>query len=202
MTFVIPTDFLPMSSTGQFNLAPHAEFLKQLRFSEENKEQSSLTLTSTTKVPKKMRKGRIVDPGVAGVVIDHPGEFDILLVRGSSKREYPGNLRFHHLIGQRARQYEATSKSEKVILTHMILLDIKEMGSRFLKKNGNNGWWVVPDSEARQRISHAFRNRRLLSGNANKASAVAVDRNSSGTSIMSSPFQEKNSCIWVPKSSK
>ena len=119
-----------------------------------------------------------------------PGTFDVLLGRQTYARSHLGNVRFHHIVEEHMDQYEqATSKFEKTMIASITLDTIKNgtpygtdsgattqpslvggqerqqqekqeaCGGRFLQQR-DDGWIVVNDDVARDRVAHAFRNHR------------------------------------------
>ena len=119
-----------------------------------------------------------------------PGTFDVLLGRQTYARSHLGNVRFHHIVEEHMEQYEqATSKFEKTMIASITLDTIKNgtsygndsgtntqpslfggqerqqqekqeaCGGRFLQQR-DDGWIVVNDNVARDRVAHAFRNHR------------------------------------------
>ena len=90
-----------------------------------------------------------------------PGPKDILLGRDKLARSHTGNIRFHHITAIRQEEYDkATSKDERSVIAASIVLSIKEAGGRFLKLD-KASWVVVSDEAARDKVTNAFRSRRM-----------------------------------------
>ena len=98
--------------------------------------------------------------GPQGVAI--PGPYDILLGKGRPLGRHQGNVYFRQVIKLHGDQYDKSNKIEKTELTNKLVESIQASGVRFLKQT-DHGWWVeVSHKEAKQKVSHSFRNRRLF----------------------------------------
>lgn len=93
-----------------------------------------------------------------GVVIMPP---DVLFGRGKMIVDHPGNAQFRLLIDYYMEKYEMSNIQEKTCIAEIIIKFIRNKTGRFLRKVGDN--WVEVDHEtARNKVAHAFRNRRRL----------------------------------------
>jgi hypothetical protein len=97
--------------------------------------------------------------GTADIIIIVPGPNDVLMGRGKIIEENQGNLRLRHLIATHGELYGNACKFEKTVVAQGIMGMIKDQRGRFLKKDPK-GWMEVSDEMARDKISHAFRNKR------------------------------------------
>ena len=88
-----------------------------------------------------------------------PKHEDVILGRGN-KNHY-GNMRFRQIIDSHRQEYEASDKAGKTSIAEVIVREVKERGGRFLK-NDVGGWVELDDSSARYKVSHRFRNMRIL----------------------------------------
>lgn len=95
---------------------------------------------------------------VAGSEQNVPTDKDVLLGQGKALEESPGNLRLRELIESNSSRYEKASRFDKTTIAHNLVQAIKASGGRFLKQAAGDGWEVVVDTAARDKISHAFRN--------------------------------------------
>jgi hypothetical protein len=85
---------------------------------------------------------------------------DVLFGRGKIVT-HPGNARFRQLIDYYMEKYEISSKLEKTCIAEIVVQMVKETSGRFLKRGVNAGDWVEVDhATARNKVAHAFRNRR------------------------------------------
>ena len=183
MTFGIPSDILPVTSAGKLRLDFHREFLKTQKARE--KQQAILENTQRIVVPESL---------------------DVLLGRGRTFRSNPGNVRFHNVIDKHFERYEQSNRTVKLVLSEEVVIEIKKLGSRFLKQT-ETGWIQVDDDFARVRVAHAFRNRRLSAkaaaagggGRGNKKGGKkTLDSFDGGlpASILSRPLVDaENSCL-------
>lgn len=99
----------------------------------------------------------------------HPGyvtplPVDILFGRGSTVVEHAGNMHFRQLVDIYMHKFEAAGKSGKSAVVQIILRRIKNASGRFLKREDGIHWIEVDDGIARNKIAHAFRNRRKRHG--------------------------------------
>eukprot|EP00980_Cylindrotheca_fusiformis_P015320 scaffold4282_cov112-Cylindrotheca_fusiformis.AAC.3 len=101
-----------------------------------------------------------INPHIGGSLVPSPG--DILFGRGRKVRDHPGNARFLQLIDHYMTNYEKAGRVDKACIAEILVRMIKDTGCRFLKKDQNDAWGEVEDSEARKKVAHAFRNRRKL----------------------------------------
>jgi hypothetical protein len=88
-----------------------------------------------------------------------PTSKDVLFGRGKVVFRHPGNVNYRHLLQKLKERYHGASKFEKTVLVGTILIDIRDIGGRFLL-HGKDGWIEAPDETSRKKISHDFRNHR------------------------------------------
>lgn len=90
-----------------------------------------------------------------------PGKYDVLLGRGKTGQDHPGNLRFREFMDRSMKQFEQGTKSEKMALGQAAVDLVKASGGRFLSKEGSKGWEEVGfGASARKRVVSAFKNHR------------------------------------------
>mmetsp|Transcript_26340 Transcript_26340/g.39902 ORF Transcript_26340/g.39902 Transcript_26340/m.39902 type:complete len:332 (-) Transcript_26340:95-1090(-) len=89
-----------------------------------------------------------------------PQPSDVLCGRGKRATLHPGNQRLQLVLSQQAAKFQATSyKAEKSSMVHELIADTLRGGGRFLKKDLSTGkWFLASFNDAREKISHAFRN--------------------------------------------
>ena len=157
MTFGIPSEAFPLSENGEIKPPTNLELMKKRQLQTES------------------QVGPKENVEKSGVL---PSEKDILLGRGRNFRNHPGNVRFHRIIEMHEAQYENSSRYGKQLLSDAMLNLVKQDGARFLKKKPGIGWLEVSDEDSRERVCHAFRNRRLVS-------AKSMDSGTSKESVAS-----------------
>ena len=95
-----------------------------------------------------------------------PEPCDILLGKGRPLGRHPGNVHFRQVISYYGDQYDNCNRTEKTRLATKLIEMIHDSGVRFLKQTDDptgKGLYVeVSVDVARQKVSHAFRNRRLF----------------------------------------
>lgn len=126
------------------------------------------------------------DKEVSTIVV--PRRVDVLMGRGKLIEENGGNLRLRHLIATHGKRYDEATKFEKTVVAKTLLKMIHETGGRFLKRN-EAGWYIVSDDMARDKISHAFRNRRNRGGGGGSGSS------GKGTTSASAGGSKKGSTV-------
>jgi hypothetical protein len=146
MTFGIPSTLLPISTTGEMDMATHQKWLEGRRHLEQQYVSASMDTTT-----------------VQTVVV--PSRYDVLLGRGKFFQEHTGNLRYRDVVENHRERYEKASKAEKTLVAKELVHIVNGYGGRFLKQGDHQGWIEVTVDTARDKVSHSFRNRRIaLSG--------------------------------------
>mmetsp|Transcript_26071 Transcript_26071/g.39459 ORF Transcript_26071/g.39459 Transcript_26071/m.39459 type:complete len:371 (-) Transcript_26071:310-1422(-) len=85
--------------------------------------------------------------------------FEILLGKEKAIFNHAGNKRFRAIINHNVDLYiNANSKSGKSKLVRMIYADMKKAGFR-VRKRADNFWCDIKDVDAREKLSHALRDR-------------------------------------------
>lgn len=137
MSYSIPSEFLPITNTGNIKIQNHNKWITYL----ESKEAA-------------MRED-IVFYG-----IDCPSVKDILAGKGPHVSNHPGNIEFRKIMESRFEEHrDATVIDRKTAITWEVVLECQRRGARFLIKDKN--WWVVADQDtAREKVSVAFRDMR------------------------------------------
>jgi hypothetical protein len=142
LTFGIPTHLLPISATGnELDLTDLREWIQ-------NRKQ-----LENERTPLENKKG-------CPQIITEPSRCDVLFGRGKSSQNNPGNIRYRLMIDESRTAYEKAKLLEKTLIAERIVKDVKTFSGRFLKHGGNGGWVEVDDDTAREKISHAFRDKR------------------------------------------
>jgi hypothetical protein len=85
---------------------------------------------------------------------------DVLFGRGKIV-EHPGNVRFRQLVDYYTDKYEISGKMEKTCIAEIVIQMVKENSGRFLKRDNAGDWVEVDHATARNKVAHAFRNRRI-----------------------------------------
>eukprot|EP00339_Tiarina_fusa_P022023 CAMPEP_0117058670 /NCGR_PEP_ID=MMETSP0472-20121206/40758_1 /TAXON_ID=693140 ORGANISM="Tiarina fusus, Strain LIS" /NCGR_SAMPLE_ID=MMETSP0472 /ASSEMBLY_ACC=CAM_ASM_000603 /LENGTH=620 /DNA_ID=CAMNT_0004776087 /DNA_START=53 /DNA_END=1915 /DNA_ORIENTATION=- len=120
--------------------------------------------------PRRPRDGKTSPPnaatgGSSGTTstsqeeIKAPGPMDIVMGRGRHPSTSPGHMRMQDLVDRRHEDYERASKFEKTIIANIVLQQLVAMGCRFVRST-SSGFVEECEEVARDKVSHAFRNRR------------------------------------------
>jgi hypothetical protein len=141
------------SVVGAPNLLPMAPPRSQLLVAPQS--HSITTLTSVSR-----SQAKFCEPPTKPYVIYDPLPNDILLGRGCTIQQRPGNVRYRKMIEKHMGKYDEVDKDAKYALTTYIAYLLKEEGGRFLKKLEGGGWVRIDEATARLKISHAFRSQR------------------------------------------
>jgi hypothetical protein len=137
MSFGIPSEQLPLTSTGTVKTKNHLQWMKFVKEKE-----------------KAMLEGRIFDG------IDCPRENDVLFSLGRHAWSHSGYSMFRGLLEQHyPRHNTTTSLEEKTAITWEIVEEVEKKGGRFLTWD-SRGWWVqIKDRNViRGKVALAFRN--------------------------------------------
>jgi hypothetical protein len=130
---------------------------------------------------------------------NQPSDFDILLGKEKSIFNHDGNRRFRAIINGNLEKYVAApTKSSKSKLIRQVHADMEKSGFRFLRKNEVTGvWFEIESHEAREKVSHALRDRvreqqkptkrRRKDQQAAKEAAAAAVGNTSASQVSSPP---------------
>jgi hypothetical protein len=145
MTFGIPSDTLPVGTSGEKKTEAHEEYIRRLRNAHE------------------------LEDNVVRIIL--PGKYDVLLGRGKPLQKHHGNLHYHFVIEGYHERYENAMKLEKTQIAKFIVEQIQELGGRFLKQD-EAGWVEIDDEAARTKVSHTFRNHRIAARTAVKKAAA------------------------------
>ena len=179
MTFGIPVRVLPVSKAGILTLKYHHEWLDRC---------AELEAQSTEMIQDDLTSIETSSPiaGAATLPRDSPrlsaaistgltlGANDVVVGRGSNKLRHPGNAQYHKLVEELSAKYDQATQFDKRVISELVVHKVKETyGGRFLKKDGKGGFTEITNEEARSKVSHAFRNRRLLAPGSSKASNPA-----------------------------
>lgn len=130
----IPMEGNPILPNGGVSLEWHREWLQLQRQQEENS-------------------------GFDSEKINAPHRFDVLFGKSKRAREHTGNLRAQQLVEMHREKYESAGKFEKTVIAERIVTMIHNSHGRFLKWE-DCGWFEVSNEDARDKISHFFRNKR------------------------------------------
>lgn len=84
---------------------------------------------------------------------------DVVFGRGKYQRAHEGNEAMRALVYSIHFLYEqCLDRDDKTSITRYIVTRIQQNGGRFLKySNKRQGWFIVSDEEARQKVSHVMR---------------------------------------------
>jgi hypothetical protein len=92
-------------------------------------------------------------------------KFDVISGRGGISNNFDGNKHFRHLISLRREEYKSKkSNPEKLDVSTSVLVDIHNLGGRFLSKHKSteNEWHEIKKTDAIKKISQALRETRPL----------------------------------------
>jgi hypothetical protein len=146
MSFGISNKIIPISLTGEVDETVHAAWLEK----RQRMEHETTTERSADGVDRSTMLLLVV-----------PGPYDVLFGRGKFTQDNVGNQRYRQIIASFRERYENALKVEKTIIAKDIVRIVEESGGRFLKQTGE-GWIEASSDLARDKISHSFRNRRIV----------------------------------------
>eukprot|EP00980_Cylindrotheca_fusiformis_P013808 scaffold3572_cov113-Cylindrotheca_fusiformis.AAC.4 len=146
MTFGIPKETLPIDFEGQVDLSNHRCFLRTLQSDEARPTQDE------SGGPSQDESGTFLIPG----------SLDIVMGRGQHAKNMPGHVHFTRILDKHREQYESVGKFQKAAVADLVLKKLQAEGCRFLKPRKEGGWEHASDDVSREKINHAFRNRRIV----------------------------------------
>jgi hypothetical protein len=101
-------------------------------------------------------------------LIMYPKPLDVLVGRGRPYQDFPGNLRMLLLVdGHMDRYWNCHDRFDKTCLFMDLVKKVQEYSGRFLERKPD-GWVVVNDTIARDKVSSGFRTK-VLHANASKS---------------------------------
>lgn len=137
-TYGIPTEDFPLGDDGKCSPAQHRKWLAMLRAQEE-----------------------AADDGHEDNSIVVPHRFDVLFGKSRQAQKHTGTQRALHIVEMYYEAYEKLGKFQKTDMAEKIISIIHESGGRFLRQDDQGLWIVADDTEARKKVAHWFRKRRL-----------------------------------------
>ena len=153
VSFGIPRDALPVTQDGTMSTDQHLVWLERREQIEAKRAAQAYDEEKPSSAGEE--EARKLGFGILPT--------DILFGRGKTIIDHPGNVRFRQFIDYYMRKYEESTISEKTCLTEIVVRTLQGNGVRFLKKDSKYSDWVEVDHDtARNKVSHAFRNRRNL----------------------------------------
>ena len=127
-----------------------------------------------------------------------PGPGDILLGRGKSIQNHPGNIRYRAIIEKNLGRFEsATQRGAKAELVKGVLRQIYSSGANFWQldkssqnKNKNKRWTPADEKTAFEKVSHSFRNAKMALLNRTSSSGGSIEGGSESDFATSQPPQQ------------
>lgn len=109
------------------------------------------------KKKRKRKPRKKVVPEVKEFVV--PTQNDVLLGRGGRSNHHPGNKRYREEVKNMRDWYASIgeNKEEKTRLSQTLVDYVHDYNGRFLEKDKNGRWYVVPNIVARRKASQALR---------------------------------------------
>jgi hypothetical protein len=139
MTFGIPVDQLPITSTGNVKVKNHLQWIK------------------TRKAIDKFREGLPAGNITKDCpIIAHPLKHDVLFSRGGNTG-HPGNVEYRQDMLPKLDKFKRNSdRLTRMMLRDEIYASVKARGGRFLSLH-KEGWWEeLPLDEAHEKITTSF----------------------------------------------
>mmetsp|Transcript_17279 Transcript_17279/g.24964 ORF Transcript_17279/g.24964 Transcript_17279/m.24964 type:complete len:336 (+) Transcript_17279:148-1155(+) len=124
------------------------------------------------------------DPSTTADLIKDPSPVDVLCGKQGPAFTHPGNKRFRQIILENLPNYiSAPNKTAKSKVVKAVYAEFMQLGTRFLKADSKSGrWYAIEPHEAREKVSHSFRDRvrertraaKKRKENANAANSVGL----------------------------
>ena len=90
-------------------------------------------------------------------IVSYPSENDVLVGRGRSYQDYPGNVAFRKLIEANCEEYDTIGRHDRMILTRRLIHQLAADKVRFLKQLDDGYWLALDVSEVQNKVSQQFR---------------------------------------------
>jgi hypothetical protein len=150
---------------------------------------SNTNASSTTTAQRNSGSGNINSTNSSDEIIFVPGTLDVIMGRGRHNKKKPGNRKLNLLLESYAKEYEASDKFQKTVLSEVVVSKMKNDGCRFLIREGDmkkhSIWVEVSLEKARDKVAHDFRNLRrnakIALKNAAEAKVAAVSSSASAS---------------------
>jgi hypothetical protein len=92
------------------------------------------------------------------LIVPYPNGLDVLLGKGRSCQEFPGNRTLLGMVEARCSEYHSSTKEQKATIANDVVAEIHRHGGRFLEVVEAVGWRVVTDEIIlRNKVTQAFR---------------------------------------------
>lgn len=178
MTFGLPTHCIPLDDQMNLRRNVQLEWMEQRRQIESGLDSNKdIVPTTTTVDPVEMGDEPHEMPNEPTEchtrLITKPSSKDVLFGRGRPIQGHPGNKLLNSLVEAMRERYESLQqRSDKTMVSQMIVAKVKNAGGRFLKPCQQNGitfmWEEADDAEAQAKVSHAFRSLKQLQKSRNQ----------------------------------
>ena len=122
-------------------------------------------------------------------IIVYPKKDDVLVGRGRPYQDFAGNLRLSRMVdAHMPRYWQCSNRFEKTCLFLDLVKKVQEYGGRFLERKPE-GWLIVSDTVAREKVSSGFRTK-VLQANAASDSKLKLSGRG-GPGMLRSPKRVK-----------
>jgi hypothetical protein len=149
MTFGIPKDVWPIDEqTGELDLEAHHQWLETLKVREKSQLLRNNSNSAQEEVVSRAKE----------VVV--PGPMDIMVGLGRQSISSPGYMKFRDLLQDHREEYENADRNEKTIISNLLFQILRDGGYRFVRCTPDGLMSECNEVEARNKISHTFRNMR------------------------------------------
>ena len=156
MTFGIKN--LPLKEDGSVKIELHEQFVREQKEKEQARQRQEDSTAAET--------GKFA----------YPSPIDVLLGRGKSYQEFPGNQRMGRIVDSYREAYHHLVDSvDKQSLSTNLVKMIQESGTRFLQRQSDR-WVIVDDRIARTKIRDVLRTNRYDSATLRSTAADATER--------------------------
>ena len=162
LTFGIPISILPFDADGNLTNDEHLRRIARIKEIEE-KRKSAEALA-----------GKIVTANTN----------DVVLGRGKSFQNHPGNQKLSMIIEQNQTRYQLANRNDKTTISKdLVALVQNDMGGRFLQKDEQNPsfWTVASEQASRLKVAHGFRAGKSRSVQTEGSDESEIASNDNGT---------------------
>ena len=162
MTFGIPKEVLPINpETGEIDLQYHHKWLDVMRKKEQQrKEEREAEAAAAASGGSGGGEEYGATQKPKGKEVAVPGPMDIVVGLGRQSITSCGYLKFRDTLLEHREEYENAERFAKTVIAGDILKKLLNSGCRFVRCTPDGILTECTEVEARDKISHAFRNMR------------------------------------------
>lgn len=178
-SFGIPDNSIPVTTAGELLTSYHIFWLETRRSMEQAKRIANAIDPNQGSVASiKLSTLGSTQVGIGNS--EGPLLEDVVFMKGKVGMDHPGNLRMQAFIDKSLKQFQQSTKSEKITLAEIVAAMVKDSGGKFLVQRGGTWKEIGYGATARKQILTVFRNRQKFHSAKTIGGPVSSDTQKSG----------------------